>query len=81
MTRLVDLDEILCGGDAIEDDLDSVPFNPVASIISKWRTLKLLRWTQLLNPLVYFDETLYRGDAIEDDLDSMPFNPVASVIP
>jgi hypothetical protein len=37
----VDLDEILFGGDDIEDDLDSILLNTVASTISKWRTFKL----------------------------------------
>jgi hypothetical protein len=31
----VDLDEILYGSDDIEDDLDSILLNPVASTISK----------------------------------------------
>jgi hypothetical protein len=61
----VDLDEILYGGDDIEDVLDSLMFNPVASIISKWRTFKLLWWVQLLNRLVDYDEMLYGGDDIE----------------
>jgi hypothetical protein len=39
----VDLDEILFGGDDIEDDLDSILFNPVALTIPKWPTFKLLR--------------------------------------
>jgi hypothetical protein len=43
------LDEILYGGDDIEDDLESMLLNPVASTIPKWRTFKLLRWVQLLN--------------------------------
>jgi hypothetical protein len=61
----VDLDEILYGGDSIEDDLDFILQNPVASTISKWRTFKFLWWVQLLNPLVDLDETLYGGDGIE----------------
>jgi hypothetical protein len=36
----MDLDEILYGDDYIEDYLDSIPFYPVASTITKWRTLK-----------------------------------------
>jgi hypothetical protein len=39
----VDLDEILYGGDDIEDDLDSILFNAVASTIPKWLTFKLLK--------------------------------------
>jgi hypothetical protein len=33
LNQLVHLDEILYGDDAIEDDLDSMLFNPVASTI------------------------------------------------
>jgi hypothetical protein len=41
---LVDLDEILHGGDDVEDDIDSILLNLVASTILKRRTFKLLRW-------------------------------------
>jgi hypothetical protein len=41
--HLVDLDEVLYGCYDIEDDLDSILVNPVASTYSKWRTFKLLR--------------------------------------
>jgi hypothetical protein len=44
--RLVDLDEILYGGDDIEYYLDYILFKPVASTIPKFRTFKLLRWMQ-----------------------------------
>jgi hypothetical protein len=43
MKRLVDLDEILYGGNVIEDSLDYMLLSPVASTISKWQTFKLLR--------------------------------------
>jgi hypothetical protein len=52
---MVDLDEVLYGGDDVEDDLDSVPPNPVASTISKWLTFKFLRWAQILKGLVDLD--------------------------
>jgi hypothetical protein len=55
----VDLDEILCEDDDIEDGLDSMLFNTVALTISKWRTFKLLRMVHLWNRLVDFDEILY----------------------
>jgi hypothetical protein len=58
----VDVNKILYGGDDIEDDLDSMVFNAVASTIPKWRTLKLLRWVQLWNRLVDLDEILCGGD-------------------
>jgi hypothetical protein len=58
LNRLVDLDEILYGGDDIEDDLDSMLLNPVASTISKWWTFKPLRCVLLLNRLVDLDEIL-----------------------
>jgi hypothetical protein len=32
----VDLDEILYGGDDVEDDIDSIQLNLVASTIPKW---------------------------------------------
>jgi hypothetical protein len=37
----MDLDEILYGGDDVEDDIDSILLNPVALTIPKWRTFKL----------------------------------------
>jgi hypothetical protein len=61
----VDLDEILYGVDDIEDDLDSILLNPVASTISKWWTFKLLRWVLLLNRLVDLDEMLHGVDGID----------------
>jgi hypothetical protein len=51
---MVDLDEILYGGDDV--DLDSILLNPVASTISKWRMFIFLRWAPLLNRLVDLDE-------------------------
>jgi hypothetical protein len=45
----VDVDEIVYGDDDIEEDLDSILFNPVASTISKWRTLKFWGGVQFLN--------------------------------
>jgi hypothetical protein len=44
----VDLDEILYGGDEIEENLDSILLNPIASTISKWQTFKIVGWAQLL---------------------------------
>jgi hypothetical protein len=40
----VELDVMLYRDDDIEDNLDSILLNPVVSTISKWRTLKFLRW-------------------------------------
>jgi hypothetical protein len=77
----VDLDEILYGRDDIEDDLDSILLNPVASTISRWLTFKVLRWAQILNGLVDMDEMLYGGDGIEYYLDCILLNPTASTIP
>jgi hypothetical protein len=51
----VDLDEILYGDDDIENGLDSMLFNPVASTISKWWTFRLLKRVHLLNQLVDLD--------------------------
>jgi hypothetical protein len=44
LSRFVDLDEILYGGDDIEGDLGSILFSIVASTIPKWSTFKLMRW-------------------------------------
>jgi hypothetical protein len=55
----VDLDEILYGGDDVEDDIDFILLSLLASTIAKWRTLNPLRWVQLLNRLVDLDELLY----------------------
>jgi hypothetical protein len=49
LNRLVDLDEILYGGDGIEDNLDPILINPVVSTIPKWWTFKRLWWVQILN--------------------------------
>jgi hypothetical protein len=56
LNRLVDLDEILYGGDTTEGDLDTIFIIIVASTIPQWRTFKLLRWMHLLNRLVDLDE-------------------------
>jgi hypothetical protein len=56
---LVDLDDILYGGDGIEANLDSITLNPVASTLSKWQTFKLLSWAQFLKCLVDIDQILY----------------------
>jgi hypothetical protein len=61
----VDLDEIMYEGDKIEDDLDSILFNAVASSVLKWLTFKLLRLAQLLNRLVDLDDILYGGVGTE----------------
>jgi hypothetical protein len=42
----MDCDEILYGGDEFEDEFGVIYFNNFASTIPKWRTVKLLRWTQ-----------------------------------
>jgi hypothetical protein len=80
LNRLVDLDEILHGGDGIEEDFDFILLKPVASTISKWQTFKLLRWAQLLNRLVDLDEILHGDDDIEEDFDFILLKPVASTI-
>jgi hypothetical protein len=63
--RLVDVDEIVYGGDGIEYYLDYILFSPVASTIPQRRTFDFLRWVQFLNRLVDLDEILYGGDSIE----------------
>jgi hypothetical protein len=56
------------GDDGIEDDLESMLFNPVASTISKWQTFRLRR-VHLLKRLMDLDEILYCGSGIKGDLD------------
>jgi hypothetical protein len=60
----VDSDEILCGGDEIEDDLETIFYNAIASTIPKWQTFKLLRWVQVLNRLVDLVQIFFGGDDI-----------------
>jgi hypothetical protein len=74
-------DEILNGDDDLEGDLDSTLLNIVASTISKWWTLKFLRWTQLLNPFVDLDEIVYGRDCFEYYPDCILFNNIALTIP
>jgi hypothetical protein len=64
LNRLVDLYEILYGGDGNEYYLDYILFNPVASTIPKWQTFKLLRRVHLLKRLVDLHEILYCGNSI-----------------
>jgi hypothetical protein len=47
LNLLLNLDKIVYGDDDIEDDLDSIMLNPVASTISKLWTFKLLRRVHL----------------------------------
>jgi hypothetical protein len=46
---LVDLDEILYEGDDVEDNIDTMLLNLVASTIPKRRTFKFLRWCKFWN--------------------------------
>jgi hypothetical protein len=43
--------EIQQRGHAMEDDLDTIIFNPIASTILKWQTFKLLRQMHKLVPV------------------------------
>jgi hypothetical protein len=61
----VELLEVLYGRDDTEGDLDSMLLIPAPSTISKWRTFKLLKRVQLLNPLVDLDVILYCGMALK----------------
>jgi hypothetical protein len=72
----VDFDEILYGGDGVENDIDSTLLNLVASTIPKWWTFKLLRWAQLLNRLMDLDGILFGGDGIEYYVNCILLNPV-----
>jgi hypothetical protein len=44
---LVNLDEILNGGDAIQGDLDAIIVNPIASVILKLLRFKFVKWALL----------------------------------
>jgi len=59
LNLLVDLDQILYGGDGNEGDFDATYFNLIASTIRKWQTFKFLRCIQLLNQFMDLDEILY----------------------
>jgi hypothetical protein len=36
----------------MEDDIDAILSNPVVSVITKWRTFRLLKWVQYLHQSV-----------------------------
>jgi hypothetical protein len=38
------LDEILCGGDAMVGNFDATTFNPIALTILKWLRFKVVMW-------------------------------------
>jgi hypothetical protein len=63
----VDLDEILYGGDDVENDIDAILLNLLASTIPKWRMFKLLRCVHLWKRLVNLDEILYCGNGTKGD--------------
>jgi hypothetical protein len=54
----VDLDEILNGGDDVEDDIDSILLNLLASTI-KMADVELLRCAHVLNRFADVDDILY----------------------
>jgi hypothetical protein len=65
----VDLDEILYGSDGIEDYLDSLSFDIVASTIQKIADVFISDVVQCLNRLVDSDEILHCNKGIKGDLD------------
>jgi hypothetical protein len=77
----VDLNDILYEDDDIEDDLDSIAINPVASTIPNDGRKKFLWRVQLWNSLVDFNEIVYGGDDVERDINSILLNLVAPTIP
>jgi hypothetical protein len=48
---VVNFHEIQQGGHAIEDDLDTIIFNPIAPTILNQKRFELLRWMQKLHQL------------------------------
>jgi hypothetical protein len=67
LNQLVGFYEIQWQGHDIEGDLDAVLFNPVPSIITKWRTFKLLRWMQNLHQSTWDHEILYPERSSKDE--------------
>jgi hypothetical protein len=65
----VDLDEIWYGRDGIEDDLDSLPFDTVASTIPKIADVFISEVVQSLNRSLDSDEILHCNKGIKGDLD------------
>jgi hypothetical protein len=63
-------------GHAIEGDLNSIIFNPLASTIPKWQTFKLLRWTQNLHHSMCNHGVLY---VVRSTKDEHFFNKTISV--
>jgi hypothetical protein len=59
--------EIQQGRRAVGGDLRSVDFNPVASIITEWRTFRLLRWLLNLHQPPQNHEISYSDWSLEDE--------------
>jgi hypothetical protein len=77
LDRLVDMDEILYGGDDVGYYFYYMLFNPVSLTVPKWLTLKLLRWVLIFNRLVDMDGILYGGDDVQYYFDYILFNLVS----
>jgi hypothetical protein len=59
--------EIQWGGHAIEDDVDIILSNNVASTIPKWRPFELQRWLQNLHQSKWNHEIVYGDRSSEDN--------------
>jgi hypothetical protein len=64
---MVDFHEIRQANHAIEGDLNTAIFSPIASTIPKWWTLKLLRWMQNLNQSKWEHDILYADKSSKDE--------------
>jgi hypothetical protein len=67
LNQFVGFHDIQQGGYAIEDDLDSTFFNPIASTILKWQTFQLLTYMQHLHQSVLDYEILYPARPLRDE--------------
>jgi hypothetical protein len=50
LNRLIDFHEIWYGGNAIQEDLNAIIFNPISSTILKWLRFKVVSWRHDFQP-------------------------------
>jgi hypothetical protein len=65
--RLVDFYDIQQGGHAIEGNRGAIICNPVASTVPKWRTLRILRWMQILHKSMWNHRNVYVRRSSKDE--------------
>jgi hypothetical protein len=67
LSQQVDSYETQQEGRVIKGDLDPILFNSVASTITIWRTLRLLRWMQNFHESTWENEILYVDVSPKDE--------------